>query len=139
MTIISLVPQKVRIYHFKTIVSMDYIQTKVTDWMKDTFTPEVCMDNIERNLRFIEESLELVQSNGCTKEDVIMLLDYVFGRPKGEVHKEIVDVNIALNALASASMLDVFEETIIGLSRVWINQDRIRQKHLSKPENSPLP
>ena len=35
-------------------------QERVGEWMQACFTPEICADTVERNHRFLEESLELV-------------------------------------------------------------------------------
>ncbi|WP_166293452.1 hypothetical protein [Bradyrhizobium sp. 2S1] len=52
-------------------------QGRVAEWMKACFSIDVCRDGIERNHRFLEESLELVQSLGCTASEAHQLVDYV--------------------------------------------------------------
>jgi len=55
-------------------------QRRVQAWLMECFSMEVCRDKTERNHRFLEESLELVQALGCTKDEAHQLVDYVFGR-----------------------------------------------------------
>ena len=40
-------------------------QRRVVAWLMECFSMEVCLDRTERNHRFLEEALELVQSLGC--------------------------------------------------------------------------
>jgi hypothetical protein len=53
-------------------------QVRVNAWMLKCFGPEISADSKERNYRFIEEALELVQALGCSREDAHKLVDYVF-------------------------------------------------------------
>lgn len=114
-------------------------QTRVDEWMLQCFGEEISADKEERCFRFLEESLELVQSAGCTAEDAHKLVDYVFGRPVGEMVQEIGGVMVTL-----AAFCNTFSQSIIGsqeaeLSRVWTKIDQIREKQAKKPQRSPLP
>ncbi len=42
----------------------DNFQNRVAPWMEACFGPEISADRVERNDRFIEEALELVQASG---------------------------------------------------------------------------
>lgn len=46
--------------------------------VKPCFGPQIAIDKVERNHRFIEEALELIQATGITQEEVYELVDYVF-------------------------------------------------------------
>lgn len=113
-------------------------QFKVHDWMLACFGPEITYDKIERNHRFLEEALELIQSNGCTKEEALLLVEYVFNRPKGEMMQEIGGVMVTLAALCNVGShnLEIASET--ELTRIWEKIDKIREKQKTKPRNSPL-
>lgn len=78
------------------------LQAKVQHWMLECFGPDIAADHNERNHRFLEESLELVQACGCTAQEAHKLVDYVFPRPKGERQQEAGGVAITLNALCNA-------------------------------------
>ncbi|MDR3551234.1 MAG: hypothetical protein P4L31_07515 [Candidatus Babeliales bacterium] len=116
-------------------------QSKVRQWVINCFGEKIADDTIERNHRFLEESLELVQSTGCSREDAHALVDYVFDRPVGEVYQEIGGVMVTLSALCSANKQPLFVNAMIELN--MINQpeiiERIRIKQSKKPMASPLP
>ena len=114
-------------------------QARVDEWVLACFGEEVARDVRERNHRFLEESLELVQSNGCTASEAHQLVDYVFGRPVGEPGQEVGGVMNTLAALCNAAGLDLNGEAERELARVWTKVEQIRAKHASKPNHSPLP
>lgn len=114
-------------------------QNRVNDWMQQCFGPEISKDWIERNHRFLEESLELVQSLGCTHSEAHQLVDYVFNRPIGEPIQECGGVMVTLAALGLAADLDINGCGEIELHRIWGKIDDIRQKQANKPKHSPLP
>ena len=96
-------------------------------------------DGTERNHRFLEEALELVQSLGCTQSEAHQLVGYVYGRPVGEPVQELGGVMVTLAALASCHDMDFEEAGETELARVWSKIDVIRAKQLAKPKHSPLP
>jgi hypothetical protein len=114
-------------------------QKRVQEWLMACFSMEICRDGVERNHRFLEESLELVQSLGCTASEAHQLVDYVFGRPVGEPMQELGGTLVTLNALASANDMDIAAAGETELARVWTKIDVIRAKQASKPKHSPLP
>jgi hypothetical protein len=114
-------------------------QARVSMWTERCFGEEISKDKVERNHRFLEEALELVQSLGCTKSEANQLVDYVFGRPSGEPIQELGGVMVTLAALATASNLKIIECGEIELSRVFDKIEEIRAKQAAKPKHSPLP
>ena len=78
-------------------------QSRVAPWLGVCFTPEIAVSPTERNHRFLEEALELVQSTGCTRSEAHQLVDYVFGRVVGEPRQEVGGVQVTLAALCSES------------------------------------
>lgn len=117
----------------------DPFQDRVAKWMQATFDAETVSNKTERNHRFLEESLELVQSLGCTQAEAHMLVDYVFGRPTGECEQETGGVMVTLAALANASNIMVNRSAETELTRCWSKIDVIRAKQAGKPRHSPLP
>lgn len=116
-------------------------QPQVREWVLKCFGPDIADDKLERNHRFLEEALELVQSAGCTKEDAHSLVDYVFGREVGEIHQEIGGVMVTLSALCSANKQPMFINGMVELSRINNPKivEKIRLKQATKPHASPLP
>lgn len=114
-------------------------QGRVAPWMDACFGPEISADRIERNHRFLEEALELVQSTGCTASEAHQLVDYVYGRPAGETHQEIGGVMVTLAALCLAIGDDMHKAGETELARIWTKVEKIRAKQAAKPKHSPLP
>lgn len=114
-------------------------QERVKPWMLECFGPEISADINERNHRFLEEALELVQSTGCTKSEAHQLVDYVFGRDVGETKQEVGGVMNTLAALCLANNIDMHDAGEIELARVWTKIEKIRAKRAAKPKHSPLP
>lgn len=110
-------------------------QTRVHPWLLECFGEEISGDREERNYRFLEESLELVQALGCDQERAHELVDYVFGRPLGDPPQEVGGVMVTLAALCLANELDMHISGEIELARISTpeNVKKIRQKQVMKP------
>lgn len=114
-------------------------QARVQPWMMACFGPEISADRIERNHRFLEEALELVQACGCTQNEAHQLVDYVFDRDQGDINQEVGGVMVTLAALCLASGFDMHSAGETELARVWTKIEKIRAKQAAKPRHSPLP
>lgn len=116
-------------------------QQRVGEWMMKCFSMEICSDIQERNHRFLEESLELVQSLGCTKEEAYQLVDYVFNRPLGEPGQEVGGVMVTLAALCNPAEINLDAEAEKELHRISAPEiiEKIQNKQATKPKHSPLP
>jgi hypothetical protein len=114
-------------------------QDRVAAWMFACFGGAISADKTERNHRFLEESLELVQSLGCTSSEAHQLVDYVFNRDQGDVNQEVGGVMVTLASLCNASRLDMENAGNAELGRVWTKIEKIRAKQAAKPKHSPLP
>lgn len=116
-------------------------QSGVAAWMMECFGQQIASDKTERNHRFLEEALELVQSCGCTDEEAHRLVDYVYGREVGEPSQEVGGVMVTLAALCLAQDLDM--QACAGTELARITQPetvlKIREKQKRKPSMSPLP
>lgn len=111
----------------------------MNEWFLACFGPDIAMDKVERNHRFLEEALELVQSLGCSQSEAHQLVDYVFARPIGEPNQEAGGTLVTLAALLTASRLDMRICGELELDRVWTKVEKIRAKQAAKPKHSPLP
>lgn len=125
--------------HLEQIGAASSFQSSVRDWLMTCFGAEISADKIERNHRFLEEALELVQSCGCTRSEAHQLVDYVFGRPVGEIEQEIGGVMNTLAALCLAHRFDMMVAGEKEMRRVWTMVEKIRAKQAAKPKHSPLP
>jgi hypothetical protein len=114
-------------------------QERVESWLKACFPIAVWSNRAERTHRFLEEALELAQANGCSREDALTLVDYVYGRPIGTPDLEVGGVMVTLAALCSASQINMDEAGDGELKRNWKRIETIRAKQAAKPRGSPLP
>ena len=124
-----------------TPTSQAPFQQRVQPWLLECFGAEIAADRVERNHRFLEESLELVQALGCTASEAHQLVDYVFGRPVGDPPQEVGGVMVTLAALCLASGLDMHDAGEVELTRINAPElvAKIRAKQAAKPKHSPLP
>lgn len=120
-------------------MSLPGFQTGVRRWIVHCFGVELSNNRIERNHRFIEEAVELVQACGCTKEHVLKIVDYVYGRPVGDPHQEVGGTMVTLSALCSARGINLDTAAEDELKRVTTLIDVIRAKHARKVKDSALP
>jgi len=114
-------------------------QERVQPWLLACFGEMIAGDREERNHRFLEEALELVQACGCTASEAHQLVDYVFERPIGEPAQEVGGVMVTLAALCLANGLDMHADGETELARIWTKVEAIRAKQAAKPKHSPLP
>lgn len=114
-------------------------QDDVGVWMHRCFGSKISKDQTERNHRFLEEALELVQAFECTADEAHQLVDYVFNRPMGDKYQEIGGVMVTLAALCEAAEYDMDDCGRIELTRIWSDMRKIRAKQAAKPKHSPLP
>lgn len=120
-------------------MSLYQFQLEVRDWMLACFGPEISDNVTERNYRFLEEALELVQSAGLKPDEAHKLVDYVFSRPVGAPPQETGGVMVTLAAWANAMSLSIHKCADDELARCRVNIDKIREKQKGKPMRSPLP
>lgn len=117
------------------------IEDRVQKWCVECFGETTAADVVERNWRFLEEALELVQSLGGSKDDVIKMVDYTYNRERGEPHQEMGGTMVTLAALSAANgmdMMQAFEDEFARINRPEMIE-KIRGKHATKPHKSPLP
>lgn len=115
------------------------LQSRVLPWLLQCFGPDIPCDKQERNHRFLEEALELVQACGCTQSEAQQLVDYVYGRDQGDINQEVGGVMITLAALCIANGFDMHNAGETELARIWTMVEKIRAKQVAKPKHSPLP
>lgn len=114
-------------------------QDRVQPWMMACFGEEISADRLERNDRFIEEAVELLQASDYPLERAHALVDYVYGRPQGDINQEVGGVMITLAAHCLAHGVDMHEAGETELARIWTKVEQIRAKQAAKPRGSALP
>jgi len=116
-------------------------QKRVAAWMLECFGLQIAMDKVERADRFIEEALELAQATGWAADRAHALVDYVFGRPVGEISQEVGGVMVTLAALCNVFDVDIDAEAKREVDRITQPENvlKIRAKQAEKPTGSALP
>lgn len=126
--------------HYRTFKAAEQtFQPRVHPWMIACFGELISGDRQERNHRFLEEALELVQACGSTAGEAHQLVDYVYGRPVGEAAQEVGGVMVTLAALCLAHSMNMHDAGETELARIWTKVEQIRAKQAAKPSMSPLP
>lgn len=102
-------------------------------WLKACFPGET-IDIEERILRFGEESLELLQSEGVTREQALALVKQVFDKEPGDPYQELGGVTVTLAAYCAIKDADAGWAFETEMTRVEnpIIMAKIREKHLTK-------
>ncbi len=112
-------------------------QDRTNHWLLSCMGPKIAKNKHERNFRFGEEALELLQAAGCSKSDVLDLVEYVYGRDVGDLEQEIGGTMVCLAALCTAHGLNLDIAENLELARCWNNIDKIRAKHDAKVLRTP--
>jgi hypothetical protein len=111
-------------------------QKRAMYWAKKCFGLTLATDIRERNQRFIEEALELVQACGLTRREALGAVNYVYGRPVGDKRQEVGGVYTTLAILCSAHNIDMVGEGERDLREIDNAETtgRIRMKREGKPD-----
>lgn len=112
--------------------NIEEFQQQARDWAYEVFGAEICENQHERSLRFIEEAIELAQAANCPKEDVLKLVDEVYGKTRGNVINEAGDCLLCLSLLCTMHGISLSEASNKVLLRVVNNKEAIRKKALAK-------
>lgn len=120
---------------------MSDFQPRVEVWIGDCFGSLASQNPRDRGDRFIEEALELAQSNGYTRDRIEELLDYVYSRPAGEPSQEVGGVMVTLAGYCSVIGVNMMEAAETELARVSTPEiiHKIRTKEANKPKGSARP
>lgn len=115
------------------IPASNVLQRRVAQFLKDCFTDDPVVRPKVRVYRFLEEAMELAQSMEVSKEDATKLVDYVFGRPVGDVKQELGGVVFTLVGVANSLDMDIIEEGHASVDEAYGRIDKIREKSKTKP------
>lgn len=81
----------------------DERQTTVFNWVKEAFGVKIAMNVRERMTRFLEEAVELAQSEGLEWDEVNKIVAHVMSRPPGDPEQEVGGVSVTLLAYCAIS------------------------------------
>jgi putative ubiquitin-RnfH superfamily antitoxin RatB of RatAB toxin-antitoxin module len=118
-------------------------QMAVYEWVQLAFGPEHANSLSQRSVRFLEEAIELYQACNCRGEmdpGVALqmahkLLDYIFAKPVGVLHKEIGAVGLTLLSVAAAAEYNAEAEERMEVERVMaIDPAKMAERNRAKNE-----
>lgn len=108
---------------------------RVRSWLVKCFGRAVLDDVEERALRFGEESLELVQSLGVTREQALALVKQVYDKEPGDPFQELGGTMVTLATLCvvnpELNAEEAYRTELVRCERPEIMQ-KIRDKHATK-------
>jgi hypothetical protein len=93
------------------------IQPTLVKWVESRLGKKAML-RMERARRFIEEAVELAQAVGLAERDVKLIVDHVYGKPKGRIGQEIGGVYTTLVTLAQASNCDAHICALMECDRI---------------------
>jgi NTP pyrophosphatase (non-canonical NTP hydrolase) len=100
------------------IRSRDARQKIVADWCVASFGEGAASSLPQRCVRLLEECIEAYQAGGGDPAMAHKLIDFVFGRPVGELAQEIGGVGLVLLSLANAAGVSADAEEKREVKRV---------------------
>ena len=111
-------------------------QDGVRFWFASCFSDDAIWNVRDRMHRFLEESLELVQSLDLSKEEAFRLVEYVYNRDIGESFQEVGGVMTTLSALCSSVNINMAQAGRAELKRISMPESvkKIRAKDAAKPK-----
>jgi hypothetical protein len=114
-------------------------QQRVSNWVLACLGVQSKADRVERDYRFAEEAIELIQARGnLTKEDITRVADSVYAKPPGDVFQEVGGLMTTLGALCETAkdrdghQIDMMEAGEMELTRIWGDMPKIREKQKTK-------
>lgn len=109
------------------------MQSECAAWVTRTYGAEYLFDLLERARRHSEESVELAQAVGLSKEEFLAIVDHVYGKAVGEISQEIAGCGTTLMTLAEAHGVSFEEVTRHELDRVnSLPIEYFQKKHAAK-------
>lgn len=109
-------------------------QGMIGKWVVKTFGQE-SMNQRERSLRFIEEAIELVQTQGITKDDINKVMDRVYLKPVGDLKQEVGGSFVTLLALCEHQQVDAYECLKAEWERIREPDDLLQAKLKASQES----
>lgn len=120
---------------WRVVMERDERQRRVSEWCHAAFGPERSTSVQERGTRLLEEAIEAAQAAGVDRALAHKLVDYVYGRPVGELGQELGGVGVTVLALAQAAGLSAEAEEVREVERVLSKSlDHFRKRHAAKED-----
>lgn len=127
--------------HGAPLIAALKFQRQVGAWQQECFPDTAKTPLLERCDRFLEEVLELLQSQGYPAERIAELVAYVYRRPVGDPASEIGGVLVTLAALCGTAGIDMHAAGDAELARISTPERmaKLGAKNAGWDAASPLP
>ncbi len=113
----------------------DERQATVAKWCAEAFGQDHASSLPQRGLRLLEEALEAAQAAGVPLAQAHHVVDYVYGRPVGELQQELGGIGVTVLALAAAAGLSAEEAEAREVARVLSKPiEHFRRRNIEKNE-----
>ena len=110
----------------------DSRQAEVFAWARAAFG-ESGTTIAQRGIRLLEEAIEAYQAAGCSAKMAHELVDFVFGRPVGDIRQELGGVGVCTLVLAAAAGASADDEEAREVQRVLAKSlDAWRERNAEK-------
>lgn len=107
-------------------------QRQALKWVVETFG-DIALARNERIDRFIEEAIELAQAVGMTKERLLSIAEYVYGRPQGVPFQEMGGVSLTFLLLCESHGVSADDAEREELARAFsLDKLKLRMKQNAK-------
>jgi hypothetical protein len=117
---------------------------RISIWTSTTFGQEILTNEIERSSRLLEETIELAQACGLSKELCQRILDRTYSRPVGSKRQEAAGVFLCFLAWLSSQPVGSYAFDRLNLLQYDVDSElyrletgdvgTFRAKHLAKYE-----
>ncbi len=119
--------------HLERGRARDRRQADVIAWARRAFGDDQAVSIPQRGLRLLEEAIEAFQAAGGEGVQGHELIDYVFGRPVGELRQELGGIGVTVLCLAAAAGISADEAERMEVERVLSKPlDYFRQRNAAK-------
>jgi hypothetical protein len=108
-------------------------QTRAMAWAATTYGEQRVRQRRYQAFRFLEEAMELCQTQGLTLEDFVRCAEYVAARKIGDTKTEMGDVHICMDIMAENLGLSLDHCHTTALNRIQsLDPEKCRAKDDAK-------
>ena len=119
--------------------SISEFQEEVKFTLEACFGPDIPHDVLERGDRYLEESLEFLQSNKYPFSRINEIATHVYSKPEGAPILEAGGAMTTLSAYCNALGINLEMAAFTEVNRVYDLRDKIKAKQAAKPKGSAVP
>ena len=108
------------------------IDKRMDAWLVAVEGPDWKSDPKERRTRFLEEGIELYQTLGFTKDQIVEMIDRVYVKEAGEFEEEVAGTFLTLMCLCMCYKVDLLQTVSDQLEGYERRVEEFKIKHPTK-------